>query len=287
MIFNKIYNYFKRDSTTEKDKGALNLFTRFQESAPISQSNNELIDNDRISNVLNWAKSQGYLDDLEISEESTEILLRSFLSKRNLPEELIRNDRLRNELTQVIEKRAAESSPVRPDDAKQAIALISTGAVFGDVSYSIAVIIALLAKPERFSALEENLKGLIEGLVKLPSLVASDLDPRAIANRFFLQVQRVQSGQPIQNPEILNSTLAGIYALPEVGGVIDTANALLDEDNKSLRLALVVYARLNGINLEQQDIDKVRSTILNRENPDLGALLMYLADRENLSRLVL
>lgn len=287
MIFKKIHEHFKNSFIFEKDNDFLNLFTRFKESTPIGKSNDELVDNDRIGNVLNWAKSQGYLDELEISEENTETLLRSFLIERDLPEELVRNKRLRNELTQVIEKRAAENAPVRVDEAKQAIELISTGEVFRDVSYSIAVIIALVVKPERFSEPEENLKGLIEGLVKLPSSLASDLDPRAIADRFSLQIQQVQSGQPIQAPEILNSTLAGIYALPEVGDIIDTANALLDNENASLRLALVIYARLNGINLEQQDIDKVRATVLNRENPDLGALLLYLADRENLSRLVL
>lgn len=124
-------------------------------------------------------------------------------------------------------------------------------------------------------------------MVNLPSSVASDLDPRAFAERFSLQIKQVQSGQPIQGPEILNNTLVGIYALPEVGYVIDTANALLDEENESLRLALLIYARLNGINLEQQDIDKVRETVINRENPDLGTLLLYLGDRKNLSRLIL
>ena len=74
-------------------------------------------DEDRIFDVLNWAKSQGYLDDLEISDENAETLLRSFLVERDLPEELIRNEKLRNELTEVIAKRAAESSPVRPGDA--------------------------------------------------------------------------------------------------------------------------------------------------------------------------
>ena len=151
MLFKKIYDHFKNESATGKNTDFINLFSRFQESAPIGHSNAELSRNDQISDVLNWAKSQGYLDDLGISDENAETLIRSFLVEQDLPEELIQNEKLRNELTQVIAKRVAESSPVKPDEAKQAIELISTGALFGDVSYSIAVIIALVAKPERFS----------------------------------------------------------------------------------------------------------------------------------------
>jgi len=285
MLFNKIHELFKKDPTIGNNQDFLSLFTRFQESAPVGQSSDELSDNNRISDVLNWAKDRGYLDELGISDKNAATLLRSFLVERNLPEELIQNEKLRNELTQVIKKRASENAPVRPDEAKQAIELISTGAVFGDVSYSIAVIINLITKPERFT--EENLKGLIKGLVNLPRAIASDLDPQAVADRLSTQIQQVQSGEPLKNPEILNNTLAGIFSLPEVGDIIDTANLLLDENNESLRLALLIYARLNQINLEQQDIDKVRATILNRENPDLGSLLLYLVDEENLSRLVL
>jgi hypothetical protein len=279
MLFKKIYERLKTDFATEQDDDFLKLFTSFKENAPN--------DEDRISDVLSWAKSQGNLDDLEINDENAETLLRSFLVERDLPEELIRNENLRNELTQVIAKRATESSPLRPEEAMEGLQLILTGELFEDISYTISVLFALIAKPERFSNPHDNLKAFVEGLINLPGAIVSDVDPRIVGEKVSRQIVQIQSGQPIEPPDLLNNTLAGIYALPEVGDLIDTANALLDEENKSLRIALLIYARLNGINLEQQDIDKVRATVLNRKNPDLGSLLIYLGDRETRSRLIL
>ncbi len=273
MLFKKILERFRQGSTTEIDIDFLNLFTGFPK--------NTSEDEDRIFNTLKWAKDKGYLDDLKLSDEGAKILLRSFLDEGNLPEALLQNEALRKEIRQVITKRAALTS----DEVDEATELISTGELFKDVGYSISVLFSLVAQPDRFSNPGDNVKKFIGGLLNLPGAIVADLNPSTVTETVLLQFEQIRSGQTLEDPKVLDNTLAGIYSMPEIGNVINTANALLDQENESLRLALTIYARLNGINLTQKDINTIKTTLLNQKKPKLGSLLVYISKNETRSRL--
>ena len=49
---------------------------------------------------------------------------------------------------------------------------------------------------------------------------------------------------------------------------------LYAKDNRSVRLATIIYARSNGVDLTDQDIDTALNTVLNPDNPDLGPALV-------------
>lgn len=130
-----------------------------------------------------------------------------------------------------------------------------------------------------------SFKAYFSALTHLPESIAVDLDPSIAFTNISNQIKLAKEGEPLENPAILNNTLKTIYSAPEVGNTINVISALLAPENESLRIALLVYARLNNINLEQQDIDTVRDTILNRNEPNLGSLLLYVLTPENTIRL--
>jgi len=172
-----------------------------------------------------------------------------------------------------------------PAEAKQAYELIESDEVFRDIFYSLNVIFSLITKPDRFSDLDGSFKDSPDTLMNLPGSILSDLDPMSAFDKISTQIEQVRKGMPPEDPAILDNTLKGIYSNSEVGYRIDIISDLLAPENESLLLALLVYARLNGINLEQKDIDKVRDTILDRENTKLGSLFLYLLLPENSIRL--
>lgn len=97
-------------------------------------------------------------------------------------------------------------------------------------------------------------------------------------------IESIKSGKPPKAPEVLNNTLKTLFQIAIIGDAVNTANDLFNPENEGLRIALLVYARLHNINLEQADIDVMRNTILNTDNPQLGVFLLYVA--ENARRLM-
>lgn len=242
-------------------------------------------DDKRVSETIIWAKEQGYLAKLDISEDSAASLLNSMLVDHNTPNELRNNPQLRSELEQVAKDKAGENSPLTDEEAERVLELIKSGEIFSDLFYTLNVLFSLIIRPERFSNLDDSFKAYFSALTHLPESISADLDPSIAFKNISSQIELAKEGEPLENPAILNNTLKTIYSAPEVGNTIDVISALLAPENESLRIALLIYARLNDINLEEQDIDKVRITILNREDPDLGSLLAYVLTPDNSMRL--
>lgn len=275
MLIKKLAKIFDDGDSTPK-KSHFNLLDKFS---------GETTDDKRISETITWAKEKGYLAKLDISEDSAENLLNSMLVNRNLPEELRNNPQLRNELMQVAKDKADKSLPLRGKEAELAFELIKSGEVFHDLFYTFKVLFSLIIIPDNFSDLDDSFNAYMSALTDLPESMISDLDPSKAFKNISTQLKRVKENKPLQDPEILNNTLQTVYSAPEVGNTINVLNALVAPENETLRIALLVYARLNGINLEEQDIDKVRNTILNKDKPNLGSLFLYVLTPENTIRL--
>jgi len=274
VLLEKLSHIFLDDSKSKLKDSHFKIFVDNDKSA----------DKTRISDVIDWAKTEGYLTKLGIDEDHAEILFRSMLVEHNLPEELIKNKPLREELKRVAIDRARESAPIRPDEANRVEELITSGEIFHDIFYSFNVIFSL-AKSDNFFRLDENFKNYIKIIIELPKSILSDFNLDDAFEKISTQIAQIKAGETPDDPEILDDTLKTIYSIPDIGSIIDAISTLLVPENESLRIALSVYARLNGINLEQQDIDKIRDTILDRNNPDLGSFFSYLLVPENAKRL--
>ena len=116
------------------------------------------------------------------------------------------------------------------------------------------MVFGLVIKPDRFSNLDESFKSYLDAVIHLPESIIFDLEPTAVFDKISDQIEQLKAGNPPDAPEILNNTLKTIYSTPDVGNTIEVVNALLTPENEFFRLAILVYARLNGINLEQKDI---------------------------------
>ena len=74
-------------------------------------------------------------------------------------------------------------------------------------------------------------------------------------------------------PTLFRNTLKQAYSISVAKDAADTLSALIATDNETTRLAIIVYARANGIRISEDDLDTLRGSLLNTDNPDLAPLV--------------
>ena len=146
-----------------------------------------------------------------------------------------------------------EQTSFTEDQTLEAVRLIKTGQFFADIYSAVQVSSRL------FPGIRERVR------VRL-------INPRRLTC-----APSALSTNPAVSVDPFSEILACIYQNPVAGEVAETASILLQND--SIRLATIVYARANGINLNETDLDALRDNALNAENPDLDALAMQGIDR--------
>ena len=70
---------------------------------------------------------------------------------------------------------------------------------------------------------------------------------------------------------ILTNTLRVLLGRAAPGVLVETIQGLIGPENQTLRLAVLVYARTQGIDLDEKDLDALCA--LDPANPDLGVFL--------------
>jgi hypothetical protein len=87
-------------------------------------------------------------------------------------------------------------------------------------------------------------------------------------------------------PAVLTHTLRVLYATASIAAISEMIRTLLAKDNETFRLAIVLYARSAGIPIEEADLDVLRESAFNTDDPNLGPTLDRAIERleENLGR---
>jgi hypothetical protein len=135
----------------------------------------------------------------------------------------------------------------------------------------------------------------------LPLAIAEDIrwSPRAI--RLLLALSRdlrgtsasawavfaqLRGGKLERPPALLTHTLRILYATATLATISEMIRSLLAKDNETFRLAVVIYARSAGIPIEEADLDVLRESAFNTDDPNLGPILDVAIERleENLGR---
>ncbi|MCX7067878.1 MAG: hypothetical protein NTW85_09330 [Methylococcales bacterium] len=276
MLFNKLSTLIHIDTQNNANTEA--FFTRFKESLAQFDKPNAFptVNEANLIKVIDWADKQGYLQKLGIGKKTATMLAHSMVADdKKLPQVLLENPEIRHALEKTVVKKAGEKSPLTPDETKAVIELIRTGELFQDLVFTFTRVYKL--------SLNElgdvrKLPSAITDIVKLPAVVVSDL----IHVGEFVQnldgfIKSINSGKSPKNSGIFNNTLKTLFHIAILGDAVNTANDLFSEENQSLRIALLVYARLHNVNLEEADIDEVRNSLLNTDNPQLGDFLLYTA----------
>lgn len=166
--------------------------------------------------------------------------------------------------------------PLTPDQVSEAIQLLSTGEFFGDLASTIATVaFAIRSLP---IDLVQDVGHLPHRMLALVAAVTMDLAGTPFVALRVLQ-DLLEDGKLDHPPAILRHTMARLLDFATAGTTAHTISDLIAPDNRSVRLAIVIYARANGIPLEESDLDLLRTDVLNTQTPDLGPVLVAAVDR--------
>lgn len=158
---------------------------------------------------------------------------------------------------------------IKADEVKQVLTLLRTGEFHADVLQGIRALLMLLRIAPQ-SAIETILKApsLPRDLVRAVSWdLFESLDESSV--RAFLT--DAKDGKIDDPPNFLRNTLAAVLGVATLRETVDTVRELIAPDNQTFRLALLVYARSQGVDLTPEDLDALRAA-LDPADPDLGVL---------------
>lgn len=158
--------------------------------------------------------------------------------------------------------------PVRVAEVREVVELLTTGELFTDVATGLRATL-LLAPRLPLALIRDALT-----LPKLPHRVADAIraDLRADIREPRDVLVDLRDGRLEGRPPILTNTLGVLLAEATPGVLVETIRALIGPENQTLRLALLVYARTQGIDLDEEDLDALLDA-LDPAHPDLGILL--------------
>jgi hypothetical protein len=157
-------------------------------------------------------------------------------------------------------------------EIQEVLHLLETGRFFGDLEGAANAVMDV--------APEVPLR-LIVDVLRTPDLVrrmavatATDAArmPRLLADLTAHLFGRLRGDAP-PPPTIQPAVLAAIYATDSLRTVRRLLSELLHHDNRTVRLALILYARANGWVVSDDDIDVVYAELVTAEQPNLAPVI--------------
>lgn len=159
--------------------------------------------------------------------------------------------------------------PIRVDEARAVVGLLTTGELAVDVLTGLRAVLVLV--PRLPVALARDALTLPELPREVVEAIRADLRDDAPRTLRDVLVD-LHDGRLDDRRRILTNTLRVLLAEATLGALVETIGALIGPENQTVRLAVIVYARTQGIDLDEKDLDALHRT-LDPANPDLGVLL--------------
>lgn len=159
--------------------------------------------------------------------------------------------------------------PIRAAEVQEVVKLLTTGEVIVDVATGLRA--ALLLVPRLPVALTRDALTLPELPRAVVEAIRADLHDDALRPPRDVIVD-LRDGRLDGRRRVLTNTLRVLLGEATPGVLVETIRALIGPENQTLRLAVLVYARTQGIDLDEEDIDALFRA-LDPANPDLGVLL--------------
>lgn len=159
--------------------------------------------------------------------------------------------------------------PIRIDEARAVVELLSTGELVVDVVTGLRAVLVLVPRLPR--ALARDALTLPELPHEVVAAIRADLKddaPRTLRD----VIVDLRDGRLDDRRRILTNTLRVLLAEATPGALVETIRALIGPENQTVRLAVIVYARTQGIDLDEKDLDALHRA-LDPANPDLGVFL--------------
>lgn len=155
-------------------------------------------------------------------------------------------------------------------EATETVTLLRNGDFFGDLVRSTgAVVLAVPALAQTLPATLTDAPGFLRRLLgaifgDLASLVQGQLPNLA---------RDLADGTIDEPPRILDGTLRELYGEASIGRTVAAVRSLVARDNRSVRLAILLYARFNGVPIEERHLDRLHDEVLDPDDPNLGPAL--------------
>lgn len=164
-------------------------------------------------------------------------------------------------------------SKLQPAEAQQVLDLLLTGQFVGDIAEATAAVLHLI--PDLPIAVVRDVRSLPRLPLRLVIAIKRDLVTVPTRVRLVTK-DLLDNGKLDRQPVILKNTVKVIFQQAAPFQVAQTIQTLLG--NETVRLAIIVYARSEGIEISQEELDAVQDA-LDPQDPDLGALVVPAFDR--------
>jgi hypothetical protein len=210
--------------------------------------------------------------------------LKNVLQRRVSPSRLISQDQIRRAIliraVQILANKAGIDT-VSDQQVEEIVQLLETGKFFDDISSSTAAVISTVQGVKIDLVKDLSPYNLSRVALRVGSVLPRDLGEATN----FLAVEVLQdlfdNGQIDHPPGLLVHTFATLYDLATVESTANMVRSLIHPENRTVRIAIMIYARSNGVILEDKDLDAVYIA-LDPSNPNLTPLVT--AATRNLSR---
>jgi hypothetical protein len=159
--------------------------------------------------------------------------------------------------------------------------LLATGEFYRDIASATAATLA--TAHELPLAIAEDIRWSPRA-IRLLSALSRDL--RGTPASVWTVFAKLRGGELGHTPALLTNTLRVLYATATLAAIAETIRNLLAKENETFRLAVVLYARSAGIPIEDADLDVLRESVFNTDDPNLGPTLDRAIERleEHLGR---
>jgi hypothetical protein len=159
-----------------------------------------------------------------------------------------------------------QGAPVTPTEAREVVELLSTGELFADLGEGLAA--ALRLGRQAPSALVEDALALPELPAELVAAIRRDMrdDPSASPRDVLAGL-----GAGRLDRRLFTNTLRVLLGAAAPAALAETVRTLIAPENRTFRLAIIVYARLHGVDIDVEDLDAVHRAI-DPAAPDLSPL---------------
>lgn len=227
--------------------------------------------NDWMTGLIDSADQKGELTRLNITKEKAKTELDNIFVSRSCAVNSPDGGVLRSELTQIAIESGSGNLGVKPSELREAVELIDSGQFYRDISSSVLTVAKVF--PKLANKLILNPPKLSDKFHDSFDAIRQDFkdNPSAIQCLDNLKKQ-----ETCESPKVLQHTLKVLFDSPTVSVTKETVNILLEKE--SIRLAIILYAKSNGIDIEQEDINTVQ-VILNDQEPELGKFFTVAINR--------